>query len=94
MFDPYARDVPSVNDPANDLFLIDPSDSAELTRGVKALRIFNPSASAATIAVITVGGSSLSLTVPAESLWVEPLRVRAINASGTTAGLVIHGYTD
>lgn len=94
MFDPYARNVPSVGEPANDLFVITPSDTEELQQGVKALRIWNPTMSEATIAVTTVKGNTLALTVPAQSLWVEPLRCRAIKATGTTVGVIIHGYTD
>lgn len=93
MFDPYARDTPGVSDPANDLFLITPS-ADELPRGVKALRIWNPTASPGTIAVVTVGGNAVSIVVPAESVWVEPLRVTTVKLAGTTAGLTIHGYTD
>lgn len=94
MFDPYSRDTPGVADPANDLFLITPNDDNDLLRGVKALRIWNPTDSAATLTVTTVRGTTITLTVPAQSLWVESLRVSAVKETGTAAGLVIHGYTD
>lgn len=94
MFDPYARDTPSVSDPANDLFLINPDDAELLERGVKALRVWNPTEEVATVSGVTSMGSAFTIAVPAGSLWVEPLRVKSIAATGTTAGVVIHGYTD
>lgn len=94
MFDPYARDAPSVGEPANDLFAITPSDTENIQRGVKAFRVFNPNNEAASLTVETVSGSTVTIWVPANSLWVEPLRVRAVLQTGTTEGLSIHGYTD
>lgn len=94
MFDPYARDTPGVSDPANDLFLITPSDTGDLDRGVKALRIWNPTDEPALVSAVTIGGTAVTLTVPPESLWVEALRVAAVRVTGTSAGLIIHGYTD
>lgn len=94
MFDPYARDTPGVSDPANDIFLIEPSDTEGLVKGVKALRIWNPTEEDATISVTTKGDTTLTLSVPAGSLWIEPIRVIAVKSTGTTEGVVIHGYTD
>lgn len=94
MFDPYARDTPSVSDPANDIFLITPSDDVDLPRGVKALRIWNPTENSAMLTITTIAGNTLALSVPAASLWVESLRVRSVKLTGTTSALVIHGYTD
>lgn len=94
MFDPYARDTPGVSDPANDIFLITPDDGENLERAVKALRIWNPAEEVATISGVTIKDTAFTITVPAGSLWVEPIRAKAINATGTSVGLVIHGYTD
>lgn len=92
--DPFARDTPGVADPANDCFLITPSDSADIPKGVKALRIWNPTAAVATITLTTVTGSVVTISFPPTSLVIEPIRARRIAATGTTAALVIHGYSD
>ncbi len=94
MFDPYARDTPGVSDPANSMYLIEPSDSEELPKGVKALRVWNPNDADATLVVITKAGDLISLSIPARTVWVEALRVTVVRESGTTSGLEIHGYTD
>lgn len=94
MFDPYRRDAVSVSDPANDLFLIVPSNSEDLPRGLKAIRIWNPTESDATLTVTTMGGTTITIPIAARTLWVESLRIRAVKVTGTTAALVLHGYTD
>ncbi len=71
-----------------------PSDTADLTQGIKALRIWNPSDEPAVISLVTVKGTEVSLVIPAASLWVEAVRATAVKATGTSPGLIIHGYTD
>ena len=94
MHDPYGRDTPGVSDPANNLITITPDDAEDLSVGVKALRIFNPNTDAATIALVTMLGKTVTLTVPASCVWIEPVRALRVLETGTTAELVIHGYTD
>lgn len=94
MHDPYRRDRPGMNDPANDLIDITPHDTDTIPVGIKALRIYNPNSAAAIIHVESVAGNEVNLIVPALSLWTEPLRVRRVFETGTAAGLTIQGYTD
>ena len=92
-FDPYRRDTPGLSDPSNNLVLITTDDDNDIAMGIKALRIWNPNDFAAMIYVITVTGDQVAFSVPALSLWTEPLRIsRAL--TDTTAGVVLHGYTD
>lgn len=94
MIDPYKKDTPGMSDPAKNLILITPDDDNDIPVGVKALRIFNSNASTATIAVITATGDEAAFSIPALSLWSEPLRINRLMDTGTSAGVVVHGYTD
>ena len=94
MFDPYRNDSPGIADPASDIIHIIPTDDSNLEIGVKSLRIWNPNEAAANLRVTTIAGTVVNLPLPAESLVVEPVRVSIVHATGTSAGLVIHGYTD
>lgn len=93
MIDPYARDTPGLADPALNLIPLIPDDDNDLPLGVKALRIWNPNATSATLHVITAVGDQVSFSVPAQSLWTEPLRIRRILTT-TSGGITLHGYTD
>ena len=93
MNDPYLRDAPSVADPANNLVDLTQDDNNPIPVGVKALRIFNPATTVSDLAVKTVGGNTITLKIPAGALVVEPLRITHL-LSGTTAGLIVQGYTD
>lgn len=93
MFDPYSRDTPGLADPASNLYDITPNDDEDLPMGIKALRIFNPNATTATIHVITLTGNEVAFNVPALSLWTEPLRIKRILES-TSSGVILQGYTD
>jgi hypothetical protein len=84
-----ARDL---NLACSSIFLITPSNSADLTSYAVALRIWNPNGTASTIALETVDGDSVTLTVPATSLTIEPLYVAKVLSTGTSGGLIIHGY--
>ena len=93
MIDPYRRDTPGLSDPANNLIPIIADDANDLSLGIKALRIWNPNDFTATIHVITIVGDQVAFSVPALSLWTEPLRVSRVLTT-TTSGVVLHGYTD
>ena len=93
-YDPYARDAPGLNDPASNLVLVTPDDDNDLPIAGKALRVWNPTVSAAQITLDTGLGDTVVIDVPAESLWTEPLRVIKVHDTGTTAGMTIHVYTD
>lgn len=93
MIDPYARDTPGLAEPALNLVLIQPDDDNDLPIGIKALRIWNPNPTSATIHAITMVGDQVAFSIPAQSLWTEPLRIRRI-LTITSSGLTIHGYTD
>lgn len=93
MFDPYSRDTPGLADPANNLYLITPDDDNDIPVGIKALRIFNPNDTTATIHVITMTGNQISFNIPALCLWTEPLRVKRV-LEATSVGVILQGYTD
>lgn len=94
MIDPYKKDTPGMSDPAKNLILITPDDENDIPVGVKALRIFNSNGTTSTVAVITATGDAVSLNIPALSLWSEPLRIERLMDTGTSAGVIVHGYTD
>jgi hypothetical protein len=81
-----------LNSSISHIFLITPSDTVDLAEFATALRIWNPGGSAATIVIETVDGDTVTLTVPATSLTVEPVYTARVRVTGTTAGLIIHGY--
>lgn len=93
MFDPYGRDVAGLSDTSSNLIPLTPDDDADIPIGIKAMRIWNPNETSATIHVITLQGEQVSFSVPAVSLWTEPLRIKRL-LEDTSAGVVIHGYTD
>lgn len=83
--------------PASNIFEITPSDTVELTRVAKALRIYNPNDTVATITVTPrkrEDNTSEILTIPPLCVIAEPLEVRKVWETGTSVGLIIHGYTD
>jgi len=94
MKNPYHRNGISLTASARRAFAIAPNDAAELPQVCKALRIWNPGAAPADIAVETVGGDQVVLRVPPESLWVESLVIAKVLATGTTAGVSLLGYSD
>ncbi|API58469.1 hypothetical protein BSL82_03430 [Tardibacter chloracetimidivorans] len=96
MQDPYQRERRTDMDAASSsIFLITPHDTNEITKGVKGLRIWNPEATAGTVALRAIGdGADVSLTIPAGALVQEPVRAQYIRDTGTGDTLVIHGYSD
>lgn len=91
--DPYAKDAPSVADPANNLFDITPDDDNDLPVGIKALRITNEETTFEDVVVTTVAGDDVTFKVPPTSVWIEPLRAARVLATGTGT-VTIQGYTD
>lgn len=94
MFDPYHRKAPSLDAGAsNDLILLTPNDATDIAVGVKGLRIYNPNGTAAAVEVITLAGTDATIHVPANSVTIEPIRIKRLK-TGTTALVEVHGYTD
>jgi hypothetical protein len=46
------------------------------------------------VSYVTIKGDSVTITVPANSLWVEKAVITQINKTGTYAGIILHGYSD
>lgn len=93
MNDPYNNDQPGVSDPANNLFDITPDDDTDLAVGVKALRITNEEATFQNVALTTVTGDDVTISIPPACVWIEPLRVARVKATGTGT-VTVQGYTD
>jgi hypothetical protein len=93
-FNPYAHYGPNLANSATHMFPITPSDTDELPRVCKSIRIWNPDTVSHTVTFVTTAGDTVTVTVPANSLWVEPAVVKQVTVAGTNALLVIHGYSD
>ena len=80
--------------PAGRALLITPAD-AEMVEYAKALRVINTSAGVVTVRVLPIGaadGATVDLDFPV-GLFIEPLGVRQVLTTGTTAsGVKIWGY--
>jgi hypothetical protein len=78
---------------------VTPSDGAALATYAKALRVYVPSSIAggvATVRVTPVQAANDSDTVTLSfvpGVSIEPMSVRQVWATGTTAGVEIHAYT-
>jgi hypothetical protein len=94
MNDPYFSHGPTLENGATSVILITPDDNADLPKVCKALRIWNPNPTPAVIRITPKDGGTVDLTVPANSLWTEPTITTKVSLTGTTAGLIIHGYSD
>jgi hypothetical protein len=95
--DPYGQVASSFTAQARDIALITPSDSIDLACYAKALRVFVPSSIADDVATVKVTPARAADDAPVTlnfcpGVSVEPLAVRRVWASGTSAGVVIHGY--
>lgn len=75
-------------------FDITPSDTEQLSYAAKALRIYNPTGAAITVKVETSGGDTPTWDFPANSLTVESVMIVRVFATGTSAGIKLHGYSD
>lgn len=93
-FNPYTNHGPNLENSATRVLLITPDDDSELARVCKAIRIWNPEATAQTVTYITVDGDEATVTVPASTLWVEAVVVKQVKETGTGATLIIHGLSD
>ena len=94
--DAYASVATGQSTPARFITAVTPSDSTDLTLYAKALRISVPDATSnPTIRVTPVEAVSdsdtVTLPLPA-GVTIEPLSVRRVWATGTSAGLTIHAY--
>ncbi len=79
--DPFRQSVDSPMTPAEDCFVIAPSDSAELPRATKAIYI----GEGGDVALIPVRGKTPIIFRNLPSGAILDVRVRAIHATGTTA---------
>lgn len=94
---PYsALDLPSLEAPAPRVFLITPNDDTTIPRVAKRLRIWNPETTAGAIVLHpknNAAGSNVTLNVP-PGLSYEHIICDQVLDTGTSASLVIHGYSD
>jgi hypothetical protein len=79
--------------------LVTPSDSDDLLRYAKALRVYVPASVAGGVGSVKVtplkaanDADTVTLKVP-PGISVEPLAVRRVWATGTSAGVEIHALT-
>jgi hypothetical protein len=95
--DPQALVARGPGDPASDAVRITPADGANLALYCKALRIYVPGTiSEASVKLTPAGAKDDADTVTLKyvpGVTYEPLSVRKVFATGTTAGIEIHGYT-
>ena len=94
--DPLARRASGASSPGRAAHVATPSDTADLTVYAKALRVYVPAGTATPMVRVTPveavnDGDTVDLPFT-EGLTVEPLGVRRIWASGTSAGITIHTY--
>lgn len=95
MRNPYENHGPNLANSATKMFVIIPLDDTDLERVCKSIRIWNPdAANAATIRFSTLDGDDITVNVPPMSVWTEPCVITRVHATGTSAGLIIHGYSD
>lgn len=73
--------------------LVVPSDSEDLPRTAKGLRIVNTTTGMQVITLITALGDEVSFVIPPQSLIYEELLVKSVKATGTGI-LSIHAYLD
>jgi hypothetical protein len=93
-FNPYEHYGPNLANSATRMFSITPDDGNELVRVCKSLRIWNPDAASHAVTFVTTGGDTVTVTVPANSVWIEPAVIKQVLLTGTNALLVLHGYSD
>jgi hypothetical protein len=86
---------PSLDGIPRTMLLVVPSDTQELPRTAKGLRILNNSAVFETIRIVTEMGDTVTLDVPPQTLLYEDVLVAQVLETGTTvAQLIIHAYLD
>jgi hypothetical protein len=97
--DSFASSSASFSAPARQCVLVTPSDSQDLAVYAKALRIYVPTSVAGGVATVKVtplqaanDADTVTLRVP-PGISVEPLAVRQVWSTGTSAGIDIHAFT-
>ena len=85
--------------PARACVAVTPSDAANLAVYAKALRVYVPANISGGVATVVVtpllaasDGDTVTLSLP-PGIAIEPLAVRRVWATGTSAGIAIHAYT-
>lgn len=85
--------------PARACVAVTPSDAANLAVYAKSLRIYVPANISGGVATVVVtpllaasDGDTVTLSVP-PGIAIEPLAVRRVWATGTSAEIAIHAYT-
>lgn len=97
MLNPYENHGANLENSATRVFqiAIPADDTTELQQVVKAIRIWNPDGAAShTLTYVTVKDDEVTITIPANSVWVESAVIKQVNKTGTYAGLILHGYSD
>lgn len=96
--DPWANAHKGFNAPATRASLVTLSDSQQLTRYAKMLRVYVPSSiSEATVKITPLAAvdDSEAVTITfATGLTYELIATRKVWLTGTTAGLIIHALTE
>lgn len=97
--DPFHGSSATPSAPARACVVVTPSDSTDLAKYAKALRIYVPADISGGVATVVVtpllaadDEDTVTLSVP-PGIAVEPLAVRRVWATGTSAGIAIHAYT-
>lgn len=80
--DRYASHAATLTGPADDVVPITPSDSADLTEAIRAIRL-SMSGTAGTVRVTTRAGNVRDLPIVAGEQWT--VRITRVWATGTTA---------
>ena len=93
---PYANWTTSPTSPARMVSTVTPNDTVDLSEHAKALRVWNPTESSATVSMLPAeaedGAAPTTLSFP-PGLTIEPVATRRVRATGTTSALVIHSYS-
>lgn len=94
--DPFSTMPSAPSIPARRGFVVTPSDSQPLVTYAKALRVYVPSGTATlrvTPVLHTNDNDTITLSFTA-GVTIEPLSVRQVWSTGTSAGLQIHAYSE
>jgi hypothetical protein len=94
LYNPYFYHGPSLESSATHVFLIAPADDTDLERVCKGIRIWNPETTPQTVRYKSLDGDVIDVTVPANSLWIEPAVITQVHNTGSGDTLIIHGYSD
>ena len=93
--DPFTGTSRGIDGPASTALLLTPSDGTDLAIYARALRVYVPlSLGEATVRVtpaLSADETPVTLSFFA-GVFVEPLAIRKLWSTGTTSGVVVHGY--